>query len=354
MAVAINVAGAALLTWWALLLWIVGMGPTMHGLGLYWNQAFEGTMLMACLAGVIAFTSILAEGSLRRRKMFFRMFFAGMAGLVSFAGTLGAYLVFRMLVPYMSTELYQEVVNDPSLVTLRYTLPVWSLAGVMSGLGPFVARKAQRVWARTTGWGMDGTVAPKASMWWQRFADLFFHTGGGFASAVFGAGVWHYCGQYNDVAGDLYLGSAIAAFVWGFSHGLLTWGIPSDMYAGWIRILSAERYGLRIPVDRVDGKASERFLGHFPRGLDMYMPAQHGVAELHTSFVVDEDHNYAVRGLSIQPTVVKRFLEKLNLRYDVRRPAPLETRLNMGDRVLMGSGDATSEVEFVMLPKEEM
>ncbi|MEZ4318071.1 MAG: hypothetical protein R3F61_11225 [Myxococcota bacterium] len=352
--VALNVGGAALLGWYVFELWIVGLGPTFHGLHLYWNQAFEGTMFLSGLAGLIAFTSVLSEGSLRRRMMLWRMLYAGLAGAISFFSTVGTYLVFRMLVPYMSTAEYAEVVEDSSLVTLRYTLALWALAGVMSGLGPFVARKIQRFAARTFGFAVDGSVRPVATTWSDRFAELFYHTGGGFAAAVFGAAAWQLLGQYDKLGGDLYLASAAAAFIWGFGHGLLTWGIPDDLYAGWIRILSAERYGLRIPVDRVDGAPSERFVGHFPRGLDMYMPADNGVAELHTSFVVDRQHNYAVRGLSIQPTVVKRFLEKINLAYDARRPAPLETQLRMGDRIVMGTGNDVSEVEFLLLPKEEM
>jgi len=51
---------------------------------------------------------------------------------------------------------------------------------------------------------------------------------------------------------------------------------------------------------------------------------------------------------------VKRFLEKVDLRYDPRRPAPLETRLASGDRIRISTGqDAFAELEFIMLPKEE-
>ncbi|MCB9675084.1 MAG: hypothetical protein H6737_08200 [Alphaproteobacteria bacterium] len=351
--VALNTGGAALLTWYAIQIWIIGLAPTFHGIGLYWNQAFEGTMFLSGIGGMIAFTSVLAEGSLRRRAMTWRMMYAVLGGGLTFFGTVATYLFFRMLVPYMSTEDYVEVVEDASLVTLRYTLALWALAGVMSGLGPYAARKIQRFAARAFGFAVDGAVRPIANPWSVRFAELFFHTGGGFAAAVFGAAAWQLMGQYREWGGDLYLASAAAAFIWGFGHGLLTWGIPDDLYAGWIRILSAERYGLRIPIDKVDGTPSERFVGHFPRGLDMYMPAEHGVAELHTSFVVDRSHHYAVRGLSIQPTVVKRFLERINLGYDPRRPAPLETQLKMGDRILMGVGKDYSEVEFLLLPKEE-
>jgi len=46
-------------------------------------------------------------------------------------------------------------------------------------------------------------------------------------------------------------------------------------------------------------------------------------------------------------------LERVDLRYDPRRPAPLETDLRMEDRVFLGAGAAQTEVEFLLLPKEE-
>ena len=79
---------------------------------------------------------------------------------------------------------------------------------------------------------------------------------------------------------------------------------------------------------------------------------EQGVAELHLSVVVDERYRYAVRGLSVQPTLVRRFLERIDLRYDPMRPAPLETQLSMEDRVVLGEAGA-SELEFILLPKEE-
>ena len=160
--------------------------------------------------------------------------------------------------------------------------------------------------------------------------------------------------MYTEIQGDLYLGSALGAFFWGVMFGLFVWPIPRSLYAGWIRVLSAERYGMRVPIDRPDGASSERFIGHFPRGLDLYLPGECGVAELHTSFVVDAEQNYSVRGLSQQPTRVKRFLESIDLSYAPSRPAPLETALAMEDRVYMGNGEQESVVEFLLLPKEEL
>ena len=73
--------------------------------------------------------------------------------------------------------------------------------------------------------------------------------------------------------------------------------------------------------------------------------------EMHLSVAVDEKQRYSARGLSLQPTRVKRFLERINLSYDARRPTPLQTRLSSGDRIELG--DDGTEVEFIMLPKEE-
>jgi hypothetical protein len=106
-------------------------------------------------------------------------------------------------------------------------------------------------------------------------------------------------------------------------------------------------------VDSIDGKPTERFVGHFTRGLDLFLPADDGVMEMHVSVAVDEAQRYTARGLSLQPTRVRRFLEGINLRYDPRRPAPLATQLSSGDRIELGEGAHQSELEFVMLPKEE-
>lgn len=353
--VSLNVAAAALLAWWITLVFIVALGPIAHGMfGFYWSQSTEGLGFLALLSGTIGGASVFIEGSLRRRARQWRFAYAALAFVLSFVLTAGCYLLVRNLTPYLAPESYQDVIEDPSLVSFRFTLPIWALSGVMSGLGPWFARKLHRVVARTTGFGADTTGAPAATSWSDRFLSMFLHTAGGMTAGVFAGGCWQAFGQYDQLGGNLYVAGAAAAFFWGLFHGALVWGIPAELYAGWVRILSAERYGLRIPVDRNDGRATERFIGHFPRGLDMYMPAETGVTELHTSFVVDADHNYAVRGLSVQPTIVKRLFDRVNLAYDPNRPAPLETQLQTEDRVLLGIGTTYSEVEFILLPKEEL
>lgn len=351
--VALAVGGATTFAWWLTLVWIVLFGPLLHGSVLYWSQATEGLLFLSSIAGSAAAASVFAEGSLRRRQLRWRFLYAGLSGALAFGFAALSFSATRNLTSYMTTVTHAHLIADPSVVTLRYTIPTWGAAGVMSGLGAWVARKTQRVFARSFGIAVDGSERPKATQWSDRFATLFHHVGGGAAAGLLGASVWHLFGHYPELGGDLYLAAALGALTWGVVHGLLCWPIPDELYAGWVRVLSAERYGLRIPIDHEDGSPSERFVGHFPRGLDLYAPAEHGVAELHTSFVVDEHHNYSVRGLTIQPTTVKRLIETVRLDYDPRRPAPLETKLEMGDRILMGDGPNVSEVEFLMLPKEE-
>jgi len=261
-------------------------------------------------------------------------------------------MLYAPLKPLLGGEAMRPVLRDASLVTLRYRLVIWAVAGLAAGLGPWFIRRQQAWIARRFGWGVDGVGPSRSPTWSWWLIDLFHHGGGGLAAALMGAAVWHSLGFYDQVGGDLYLASGLGMLAWGLSHGLLVWAVPDDLYAGWLRVLSAERYGLRIPVPSLDGGPAERFVGHFPRGLDLYLPAEQGVAELHMSVVVDPDHRYAVRGLSVQPTLVKRFLEKVDLRYDPRRPAPLETRLSMEDRIFIGA-DGETLVEFILLPKEE-
>ena len=345
-------AGAALLAWWATLFMVVVVGPYAHASGIYWSQGAEGAALLSNIAFVIAFTSVLAEGSLRRRPMHYRFGYALFGGGLTWLMTICAYGLWALINPYLGSVDMRPILADGSLVTLRYKLVPWAAAGVASGIGPYIARVLQEVIARRFGYGADSLAAVAAPTWGEMAAQFGYHAVGGFVAGILCAAVWHSCGFYSLLAGDLYLAPAMGAFTWGLVHGLLVWALPDDMYAGWVRVLSAERFGLRIPVPHHDGTPSERFLGHFPRGLDLFLPAEQGVAELHASFVVDDAQNYAVRGLSVQPTVVKRFLERIDLRYDPRRPAPLETDLKMEDRILIGPNQETV-VEFLMLPKEE-
>ncbi|MBW1878092.1 MAG: hypothetical protein JRI25_17630 [Deltaproteobacteria bacterium] len=322
--VSIAVGGAAFMAWLLFLHARVWLGPTLFDWGLLWRPGAEGPLLLGFVAATIAFTSIYTEHSLRRTGLIVRAIAAGIALGVAFVFTEIGYAVFFIIEGFLASEEMKEVVADPSLASHRHHLWMWLAAGFGSGLGPLVARKGK---------------------------GIFSHIIGGVVAAGFGAAIWQYLG-YN-MFGDLYLAMGIGVFVWGLLHGALVWGIPNELYAGWVRVLSNYRHGYRIPIDKVEGGLSERFIGHFPRGLDLFLPVEQGVAELHTSFVVDDKHNYALRGLSQQPTGVKRFLERIDLRYDPTRPAPLEIELNSEDRIVMGDNANETEVEFILLPKEE-
>jgi hypothetical protein len=350
--VALYVGGAALMAWWVVLTLVVVGGPTAWSWGLWWSQSFEGYMLLGGVAGSIAFASILAEGSLRRRPLRWRIGYSVLAVGITLTGTVLFALIYGLIKPRLGGDVLRSVLEDSSVVTLRFRVALWAFAGFMSGLGPFLTRRLGAVVERRLGWGLDGRTAAPSPTWGNWALDAFHHLGGGLSGGLFGASVWHFMGLYPEVAGDLYLGSGLGCLAWGMTHGLLVWGIPDDMYVGWLRVLSAERYGLRIPIPSTDGSSNERFVGHFPRGLDLFLPGEAGVAELHLSVVVDPEQRYAVRGLSQQPTSVRRFMERIDLSYDPHRPAPLETLLTMEDCVVLGA-DGQTVVEFVMLPREE-
>lgn len=349
----LTLAAAGLLGWWGVSFLDLVVYPLLYDrFGTVWTQSMDGPLYVGTLVIIASMGTLLAEGSLRRRALGWRWFWAFTAAFVAFWTLMAAWGLLTLLTPLFTGKDTDTLLEDPALVTLRFRIGVWLAAGFASGLGPFLVRRVHASLTRSFTWGgRDASGPPPASTWLELGFSLFAHLGGATAAGGLAAIAWYVPGYYGALQGDLYLASALAAAVFAGVHGLLVWPIPEDLYAGWIRVLSYERYGLRIPVPHIDGSPAERFVGHFPRGLDLYLPAERGVAELHVSFVRSNDR-YTVRGLSIQPTLVKRLLERIDLRYDPRRPAPLETALGMEDRILLGPLGET-EIEFLMLPKEE-
>jgi hypothetical protein len=320
-AVALVCAAAALMGWWVLLAATVYFP--------FWTVEWDGALYIAMLCFTSAGASTMAEASYRRSPLWKRGLYtfasASLSGSIAIIGYWGWS---AFLGPLIFSAVGAADLSEPTLVSLRYRLPGFLLAGMQAGLGPLALRKGQGV---------------------------FSHFGAGAAAGLLAGATWYTLGYPKSFIGlsDLYLASAAGAVVFGGTFGLLAWGIPDSLYAGWLRIVSESRHGRRIPIDGADGGPRERFLGHFPRGLDVFLPAEDGVMELHISIMVTRKQEYRARGLTLQPTIVKRFLERVDLRYDPRRAAPLETRLSSGDRLLLGPQNDPTVVEFIMLPREE-
>ncbi len=313
--VALVTGASALVAWWFLTMWIGLIGPV-------WPADFDGAVFLGVVAASVAGSSVIAEGMLERADLKWFSWrvpaAVALAGLVAAIAALGVPAVLGAMLP---DELGGDA-GDLSLVSLRYTLFSFALAGCGSALGALTAR---------------------------RFQGPLIHLGGGAASGLIGAAVWYLCNRWLFF--DLYIAGATGALAWGVSFGLLAWGLPDGLYAGWLRVLSGSRFGRRIPIDAAGPK--ERFVGHFPRGVDLWLPVEEGVQELHLSISVGQEQVYRAHGLSQYPVVLRRFLEKLDLRYDPRRPAPVVTRVRSGDRLIIGDGQNHTELEFVMLPREE-
>lgn len=320
-AVAFVCAGAALLAWWAVLTIAV-----IHPL---WTVEWDGAAYITALCTAVAGASTLAEASLRRAPVYRRILHTAASASLSGLFSLVGYWMWQGVIgPLLVSDAAKTDLLDPTLVSLRYRILAFVFAGMQAGIGPLVLRRG---------------------------AGFFAHMGAGVAAGLLAASAWYVFGYSKAWFGlsDLYLASAAGAFTFGGAFGLLSWGIPDNLYAGWIRVVSEARHGRRIPIDGLDGGVRERFFGHFPRGLDLFLPAEDGVMELHVSVMVTRTQEYRGRGLTLQPTIVRRFLERIDLRYDARRPAPLETRLSSGDRLLLGPTADPTVVEFLMLPREE-
>lgn len=344
-------AGANMLVLWLLFqALIVGGAPMLEERGLYWRREAELFVLLSLGAGVLAWTSVSTEWRLRKRRLFWRIFYGGAAALSAWLLALVFMLIVQGLLRARGGEVWGDTLTDPSLVSLRYRGAFWVAAGVASGLGPWLAR-SMRFFQDRLGFD-DGTGPAIKPRWTSLVSELYHHLMAGLTGSLLGASISYAFFAYSWLASDLYLGSALGLIAWGVVHGSIAWILPEDLYGGWARLLTGERFGKRIFLGRLDGVHTERFLGHYPRGLDLFVDSTQGVEELHVSLVNDGRGRFTVRGLSYAPTRLRRFLESIDLSYDASRPAPLETELTMEDRVLVGP-EGETEFEFLMLPVDE-
>lgn len=318
LAMALWCGGAGVVTWWVVL-------SAMLFIGLDWPPHWDGPLLLGTMAGAIAGASVLGEGNLRRVELKRRLALPVAAAAASAALAVLGDIVWRAVAAGIFARDFATDVADDSLVSLTFRFGSFGAAGLATAVGPLAVR---------------------------RLHDPVSHLAGGVGGALAGAATWHLLGL-TGLGQGMYLSAAALGLVWGGVFGLLSWGIPDALYAGWVRVLSGSRAGVRIPVDAPDGLPKERFIGHYPRGLDVFVPVHEGASELHVSVAVDGKQSYTARGLTLLPVQVRRFLEKVDLRYDPRRPAPLETGLSSGDRIVVGEGAQRAELEFLMLPREE-
>lgn len=348
LAIGLQLGSAALVAWSVVQLGVVaGTSWGYHTFGLIGWQELDGIVFLSALVVAVTMGSLILQGSLVGRSLRWRLGLGTLAAAIAVPGFVLTHVLFSVL---LQAGAPHPRLDDPSLVSLRFHLFGWLAAGGWAGLGTLAARSAASSGARRFTWARDGAPAPARRPWSERATSIFVHLGGGLAAGGLAGAVWHTLGHYPALGGELYVASAAGAATFGAVSGGLFWGVPHHRYQGWIRVLSPTRFGWRIPVS-VDGAAAERFVGHYPRGLDLYLPEVDGLAELHCSIVVDDNGQYAVRGLSTAATLVRRSLEAVDLRYDPSRPAPLETPLRNGDRIVLGEGDAETVLEFVLLPR---
>ncbi len=322
----------SLLAWWVYISWFLLLGP-------FWSPSMDGYVWCNTLVVFTAMGAVLCEGSLRRSPLRWRLLKLATAGGVGFLsnfilfflykGFLGS-LVFSLLniiKPLVGGDVVDIELGDPHRIIFQHQLTLFVLSGLSVSIGTLFARK------------------------WDGWVHVANHLLGGVFSGLALAATWAYFLYFAPSYGShLYFSAAIGSLMFGLVFGLSAWTIPDSLYAGWIRVLSPTRFGYRVPIDAKPGMAKERFIGSYTNGLDIYLPPQEGVMELHISAYVDEKQRYYVRGLSQKETILSRFLEKIRMNYDPASPAPFETELSSEDRVQLGE---QAEVEFIMLPREE-
>jgi len=315
---ALVVCAWVVVVWWALVTFLIDLGPT---LGLVWHPWFDTYLYFGAFSAVIAGSSVAIEQVHLRRPFMKRTVSSAVAAGIALLVSVSGIAIIRVITGMVVSDGMRPLVEGGSLVTLRYTVMIWVWAGFATALGPLIVRKG--------------------ASWRVQIAA-------GLVAAFIAGAVWHTCTRLLFL--DLYYASVAGPLVWALFYNSLAWPFPDQIYAGWIRVLSGPRAGHRIPIGE-GSQTIERIIGHYPRGLDLHLGANDGVAELHASVLRRADGSFAVRGLSQSPLLLKRMLERIDLRYDVRRPAPLESDLQMEDCLVLEHNKGSTALEFLLLPR---
>jgi hypothetical protein len=304
----------SLFCWWGYLTFMIVFGALWSS---SWDSFITGFLLVFSCAG----SNILGEANLRRwsAKELIKKF------IILFGASIGLSMLLFWMWHFLSGLFFHEANMVQHMVALKYRLGDFICAGLSAAVSVIVVRK----WA---GWSI-----------------ALNHLSAGLLAGLGAAALWSVSAYY--LVQNLYWAGAVAFAAFGFLFGVAAWGIPDDLYVGWVRVLKGSRFSQRIPIDAVDQRNKERFLGHYPNGLDLYLPENEGVLELHASIVHSPSTNqYILRGLSLEHTRMKRMFEWAKVDYDPTSPAPREVELQNGDRIELGE---QAEVEFLILPREE-
>ena len=310
----------SLLCWWFFLSYLLLVGPFWSS---SWDSVFIGLALIFSCSGA----NIIGEAGLRRwsGKQIFKklLMLFGISFLLSM-------LLFWMW--HFVLGLFTEAEEVQHVMALKYRLGDFVCAGLATAVSVLAVQK------------------------WTGWQNALNHIGAGIFAGL-GAGalrmIPYFFTQMSSefFTNDLYFAGALSFASFGFLFGIAARGIPEELYVGWVRVLTGSRFSQRIPIDALEQKNKERFFGHYPNGLDLYLPPNEGVLELHASIVHSPSTDqYILRGLSLEHTKMKRLFEWARVDYDHQSPVPREVELQNGDRIELGQH---TEIEFLILPREE-
>ncbi len=326
------VASAAVSAWWWVLQAFIWVGVPSWA---------EGPLWLGAVAAAVAASSLMLDGWVRGRARWLVAAEVGFGTVLVGAGAFGLSALWMAAVGGLAGPVGMSVLVQPDLLSLRGQLGAFVAVGGWTGIVLGVIRAFPNLLSR---WWPAESLKDEGAAWVRVLEHVF----AGIVSGGAWAGVWFVPGFALSLAGDQFIAGALSSLTFGLSMGFLAWTLPDRAWTPWIRVRRGPRKGMRVPLLGENGEAIERFVGHYPRGLDLFLPSDTGASEVHLSALVDGFDEVVVRGQSVSETVVSRFLETVDLAYDPSAAAPVETVLSPGDIVRVG----TVELEVLYLPQD--
>jgi hypothetical protein len=334
------IGGAAgLVGWWLGVLYVhwLHLDRTAKVPPRYGPEA-EGALVLAIVAATVAVAQVQLQGRFERTPLRRRWLVSLTAALI-----VGSWTVFGAWLWHLGAG---WLGMPQGSLALRWRIGPWLLAGaaVMNGM---LLLRLGRHWIHDlqTRWQLS-IIHPPPPPEGSTGMTTLLHIAAGPAAGGLAAVTWYSVGLWLD---DLYYAAMAAAWVLGATTLTYGWSIPEHMYRGWLVVRRGARPGWRIPLDPSRPDLAERFVGSFPAGLDLHLPADDDVDLLHLSVLAPDHGAWAARGLTQQPVEVRRPLERIVLSFDRNLPAPLETSLQHEDRIVLGR---RAELELVVISRE--